>query len=164
MDNLKLGFGVFVLIVFSLAAYTSMGFHRLAMYFPFAVSVLGVVLSGAYVGTLVLARIRGVTGKPVHADKDTVLGGTIEGTIEVPDAASEIRKALPYLAWFIGYILLIALAGIVVASALFLAAFLYREARMRWWGVLISVVSTLVVLYTFSGVMRLYWPRNLFGL
>jgi hypothetical protein len=160
MDNLKLGFGVALFVVFSLAAYTSMGFHRLAMYFPFAVSVLGVVLSGAYVGKLLFARIRGGTEISVHAATDTVL----DGTMEVPDAVSEIRKALPYLAWFIGYILLIALAGIVVASALFLAAFLYREARMRWWGVLISVVSTLVVLYTFSGVMRLYWPRNLFGL
>lgn len=160
MGNLKLGFGVFVFIVFSLAAYTSIGFHRLAMYFPFAVSVLGVVLSGVYVGTLLLSRIRGVAEKPLDPDKATVL----DESMEIPDAVSEIRKALPYLAWFIGYILLIALAGIVVASALFLAAFLYREARMRWWGVLISVVSTLVVLYTFSGVMRLYWPRNLFGL
>ena len=153
MRNLELGFGIFIFVLFSFAAYTSMSFHRLAMYFPFAVSVLGVILSGFYVGKLLIKRRRqtsSAAGEPA-AEIST-------------DAASEIRKALPYLAWFIGYILLIALAGIVVASAIFLAAFLYREARMRWWGVLISVVSTLVILFTFSGVMRLYWPRNLLGL
>ncbi len=162
MRNLELGFGAFIFVLFGLAAYTSFGFHRLAMYFPFAVSVIGLILSGVYVLKLVVTRRR------VDAESSSSESGAgpvgPESTAEFSgDAVSEIRKALPYLAWFIGYILLISLVGVVVASALFLAAFLLREARMRWWGVLISVVSTLVILFAFSSVMRLYWPRNLLG-
>ncbi len=160
MRNLELGFGIFVLVLFSVAAYTSIGFHRLAMYFPLAVSLLGVILSGVFVGKLLVSRRRHVIGESADTDAGMVPTDNVDIS---DDAVSEIRKALPYLAWFIGYILLIALAGVVVASAVFLAAFLYREARMRWWGVLISVVSTLVILFTFSGVMRLYWPQNLLG-
>lgn len=152
MHNLKLGFGILLFVLFSGAAYTSIGFHRLAMYFPFAVSVIGVILSGVYVGKLIFTRRQGQAGPSSETAVDSI------------DAVTEVRKALPYLAWFLGYILLISLAGIVAASVVFLAAFLYREARMRWWGVVVSITSTLVLLLAFSRIMRLYWPRNLLGL
>ncbi len=103
MHNLKLGFGILLFVLFSVAAYTSIGFHRLAMYFPFAVSVIGVILSGVYVGKLIFLRRQGQAGP------------SSEITVDSTDAVTEIRKALPYLAWFLGYILLISLAGIVAA-------------------------------------------------
>ncbi len=145
MRKLSYGFGICVFVIFSAAAYASTGFHRLAMYFPFAVALGGAVLSAIYLITLALE------------ERQSRLPENKEGL-------AEMRRALVYLGWFLGYILLIAIAGLVVASVVFLAAFLYREARMRWWGVLISVAGTLLVLFTISGVMRLYWPRNLLGL
>ena len=83
------------------------------------------------------------------------------------DSKSEEKEyvigSLRYLLWFVGYIVLIYLAGVLVSTAIFLGTFLLFEAKMRWWGVLISIVSTIVLLNIISSVMNLCWPQSLLG-
>ena len=138
---LSLGFSIFVLVLFVAAGIAGLGFQRLAMYYPVAVSMLGTLLSL----NLVILQVRRFRAP---AEDQELL---------------PLRKAFYYLAWFVGYILLIALAGLMVATAVYLGVFLYVQARMRWWGVLISIVSALLVLNLISRVMNLYWPRSLLG-
>ncbi len=142
---LSLGFGIFILLLFVTTGIAGLGFQRLAMYYPVTVSLIGTLLSLIYV----IQQVNQLR-KPVEASR------------EDPDMLP-FDKAFVYLAWFIGYILLISVVGLMVSTACYLGVFLYFQAKMRWWGVLISIASALLVLNLISQVMNLYWPRSLLG-
>ena len=148
-NNLSLGFGILIMVLFLITGIAGTGFQRLAMYFPVTVSSLGFVLSAIFVFLNIRQKIKNpavVTSENETEEKEYFIG------------------SVRYLAWFVGYIVLIYIAGILIATSLFLGAFLFFEAKMRWWGILISVVAALVVLNVISSVMRLYWPQSLLGL
>lgn len=148
-NNLSLGFGILIMILFLITGISSTAFQRLAMYFPVTVSILGFILTGTYNALQIRNRIKTpvvFSDENKNEEKDYFVG------------------SLRYLAWFVGYIVLIYIAGILISTAVFLGAFLWFEAKMRWWGVLISIFSSLVVLNIISATMKLHWPRNVLGL
>ncbi len=150
---LSLGFGIFVLILFAASGIAATGFQRLAMYYPVTVAGIGTFLSVMYVA------------QQTRALKTKKTSTTNESSSEhEKEEALPIRGSLQYLAWFLGYIVLISITGIIIATVVFLGVFLFFEARMRWWGILISIVSSILVLNIISFAMNLYWPRSLLGL
>lgn len=147
-NYLSLGFGILVMVLFLVTGIVGTGFQRLAMYFPVTVSGLGFLLSAIYVGL----HIRTLRKNP---------------TVVTDESKAEEKEfffgSVRYLAWFVGYIVLIYVAGILISTAVFLGTFLLFEAKMRWWGALISIVSAIVILNIISSVMNLYWPQSLLG-
>lgn len=145
MYKLRIGFGTLIFVMFVSAFFASLGFHRLAMYYPVTASGLGAILSGIYVVQQILAARRAAP-QPTS-----------------PEGAT-LRKAIPYIGWFVGYVVLIRLLGIHIATAIFLGSFLLRVARMRKLGVAISMTAAVVLLHLFGNLMNLHWPANLLGL
>jgi hypothetical protein len=66
-----------------------------------------------------------------------------------------------YAAWFFGYLVGIWLVSLVVASGLFVAAFLWREARARWWTALLSGVIVIGLVILAGNVFLIRWPAPL---
>ena len=183
MRKLSIGFGVVLLTVFGVAFYVAMEFHPLARYYPLVATSIGIVLSILFLGQeLRAARAEAAeTAGFVAQDEEAVKREEVlESHGTTPENAGQdsksteheqsgsmeetgIRRTLPYLGWFVGYVVLIRVVGIFVATALFLWMFLYLQARMRWWGILISVVVVVGFLQLMGDFMDLHWPASFLG-
>ncbi len=174
MRRLSIGFGVALLIMFVAAFIVSMDFHRLARYYPLVASGLGVLLSILFLiqesraavaasrsGRIPVSGNRAEQNLPKQDAEQA--RAIIEDEDELLSEGAGIAKTLPYLGWFVGYVALIRVFGIFVATAMFLGAFLGLQARMRWWGVLISMTVVIALLYAMGDVMSLHWPASLVG-
>lgn len=119
-------------------------------YFPLIASAAGMAAALADLAKRALAARR-------------TRGSAEAGPAEAVNQAANAPPAaiLGYAAWFFGYLLAIWLIGLVVASGLFVAAFLWREAKMRWWAALLSgaIVVGLVILA--GNVFYIRWPASL---
>lgn len=119
-------------------------------YFPLIVSSACIVVALADLARRVLAARRKTAGvAPPEAE-------IINDAASAPPAA-----ILRYAAWFFGYLVAIWLASLIVAAGLFVAAFLWREAKVRWWTALVSgfIVVGLVILA--GNVFHIRWPASL---
>lgn len=178
------------LLVFGAAAFTSQGFPFRARVFPMTVGVAGAVLSLiAILKELWVGGRRGVgegdlsgaaagasafegegavdAGKALSTDEsggaDWAVGA--DGSVgahsaeQVPAPGSLVR----YLLWVLGYYAVIWVAGLVVGSGLFVAGFLYREARARVWTAVVAGALTVGALFGLGRVLRLEWISSVFG-
>jgi hypothetical protein len=120
-------------------------------YFPLIISA-GCIVAALFdlVRRPILAR-RAQTAADRSGERDLVNAAAI-----APPAT-----LLKYAAWFFGYLLAIWLVSLVVASGLFVAAFLWREAGARWWTALLSggIVIGLVILA--GNLFLIRWPASL---
>jgi len=160
-DRLRLGFSLVVLCLFAYAGLEALDFSRRARYMPLYVSVAGFTLSALLV-FLECWRMRTAAGR-----------GTRRG-VAIEDLAAEdlfspeeerhrLKTTAYYLLWMVGYVAMIALVGLPVASALFLGAFLLVEARMRPLATALSVAAMLAGLLVLTHLMHLRWPSSLAG-
>ncbi|MEZ4416872.1 MAG: tripartite tricarboxylate transporter TctB family protein [Gemmatimonadota bacterium] len=62
-----------------------------------------------------------------------------------------------YLTWVLAYYGLIWLIGFVIASAVFVVGFLWREARARPWVAALAGTLTGLALWVMGSVLRLQW-------
>lgn len=159
LSSVRIGLTVLIAVMFATMAWTAMGFPELAGYFPLAVGVGG---GGLAVGSLLfdLARWRKV-GSAVGEDV-----GATAAVAEADDAGSAGRtflRALYYLGWTIGYIALIWVVGVLVATPLFLALFLSIEAKVRWRWIILSSAIMVGFLHQVAEILSLYWPESLLG-
>ncbi|MDV2686123.1 tripartite tricarboxylate transporter TctB family protein [Alkalihalophilus lindianensis] len=137
-------FSFFLFVFFALFALEASTFSRLAQFFPYYISIAGAVLSFIYT-TIQIREL--VKNKKVQEELATL----------------NMKRPLKYLAWLIGYVVLIYVLGIIVASILFLASFLYIESKFTVLKTAMSISIVVVGLLLFSNVMNLYWPNNLVG-
>lgn len=137
---------VFLVLVGGLLGWVvveSSSFPSKAGVYPWAVGVLGVVL-------VVVEIILTLTRKSkASEDVDEV---SQLGVVNV------LGKVGPYLLWLAGYYLLIYLFGLVVASALFVFAFLSLVAKARWYLALGAAGVLVAFLLGVSELLNLYWP------
>lgn len=137
-----------LIALFSLAAVTARDFLELAR-FPYYISIGGL-------GILAIKTVADVLGAVRRRGTSVDAAGTESGP--------PVLTTLYYLAWFLGYIGLVALVGIVWGSVVFIAGFLTLETKASWLMTGISVVAVYVALYGISSALNLFWPANLAGL
>lgn len=141
--------------LFALAVAGSLGFPPRARTYPLFVGVLGVLLCTA--GLWAMAREgpepRGEGREPGRGT------GPAEGD-EARSLAVAFRRIVPYLTWLLGYFVVMRAVGLVLASGIFVALFLRREAGVAWGpalGALMAVCGFLVVVGNLFG---LHWPLS----
>jgi hypothetical protein len=95
-------------------------------------------------------------GRRALASRSTIQDGEL-----INEANAPVSTILRYAVWFFGYLLLIWLVSLVVASGLFVAAFLWREAKARWWTALLSGVIVIGLVILAGNVFYIRWPASL---
>lgn len=160
-DRLRLGFSLFVLCIFAYAAFDALDFSRRARYMPLYVSVAGLALSLLLISLELwwARKAGGVTQRREVAIEDLAAQDIFSPEQEY----HRLKTTTYYLLWMIGYVGLIAVVGLPVASTLFLGLFLYIESRMKLPGIALSIAGMLAGLLTLTYLMNLRWPLSLIG-
>lgn len=144
-DILNLIFSAFLFILFIFTTIEALTFTRLAQFFPLYISIAGAFLTLIYLVTKIIAyRKQQTEGR---------------STQTVP-----VLKPLRYIGWILGYLVLIYIGGLLLATAVFLFIFLFFESKMTLIKTSVSVVAVLVGISFLSSALDIYWPTNLFGL
>jgi len=143
-----------ILVVCAAAFAIATGFvPATTRYFPLIASGVCIVV------TLIDLARRALAAKRPHRTSSASVQGQGDLLNEAADAPP--AAILKYACWFFGFLVGIWLVSLVVASGLFVAAFLWREAKARWWTALLSgaVVIGLVILA--GNVFHIRWPASL---
>ncbi|ALA52232.1 tripartite tricarboxylate transporter TctB family protein [Shouchella clausii] len=143
-DLLNIGFTSFLMLVFGFAVFGALQFSRLAQFFPLYVSIAGTVCTAIYLVVLII-RYRKENASSSRA-------------------VVSIARPLRYMAWLLGYIAFIYLVGMLIATSLFLVAFLMFESKMPFIKTALSVAIVLIGISAASSLLGVYWPTNLLGL
>jgi len=126
-------------------------------YFPLIVSAGCILVALADLAKRALAARR--MGSKESAN--TAANTSSQGEVINQTASASPVAILKYAGWFFSYLVGVWLASLVVASGLFVTAFLWREARMRWWAAFLSG-AIVVGLVIFAGnVFHIRWPASL---
>lgn len=143
---------VLMLAICAIAFVIATGFvPATTRFFPVIISAACIVVALADLGRRGLAAVRG---------RRVVAGGLDAELVNL--AASALPAAiLRYAGWFFGYLVAIWLVSLVVASGLFVAAFLWREAKMRWWMAVLSGVIVVGLVIFAGNVFYIRWPASL---
>lgn len=145
---------VVVLVICAVAFAIATGFvPATTRYFPVIVSAACILVALANLAQRALEtrRARGAA----DAKAESLKGGAINQANESPMAI------LRYAAWFFGYLVGIWLIGLIVASGIFVAAFLWREAKLRWWPALLSGAIVIGLVILAAEVFLIRWPSSL---
>lgn len=148
MSRLKLEqilFTLFIGIIFGAAFILAKQFPATAQKFPNALLITGL-------GFTVLHLIRALLSKNTYPKDVTDKG-----------IANQFSKITPYIIWIIGYYLLIFCFGLVIASALFVIAFLIRQANMAWYYSVFSAFIVVTLMLFIGKLLSLKWPFGLLG-
>src|SRR5690625_2221849 len=140
----QLSFTSLLLLFFIYTAVAATSFKELARYFPLYLSVIGAVL-------LFIEVIRQLLTIKKNMKKDEQLH-------------PNIKAVILYTLYLTGYILLVYLIGMIIATVIFLFVFLYFTAKMRLISSIITVIVVVGVLMLFADVMNLYWPKSIFNI
>ncbi len=129
-------------------------------YFPFFVSASCVIVASVDLFRRFLAYRRHAMAS---AENDADKSGSPSALGQINAAAdAPAGVLLVYTAWFFSLLAGTWLVGIVVASGIFVATFLKREAAVRWWTSLVAGI-VVVILVTVAGTfLKLRWPHSLF--
>jgi hypothetical protein len=159
---IRLALGVAILAVFVFAAMEAMHYSRLARYMPLYVSAAGIVFSLLSIG-VDLWRLR--TARALRTTAAIVAPEDFEapGRLSQGEEMQRIRLAMYYLLWVLGYVALIGIVGLPVATAIFLGLFLAIEARMRILGTAVGIGLVLLALLALTRLVNLRWPPSLIG-
>lgn len=131
--------------VSGLAALIALGFPARARVYPLTVSV----------AALVLAVWEGIR-----------LGH--DQTVDpIPPAApllNDVRHAIPYLVWGIGFYVLTWFVGLVPASLVFVTLFLHRHGEVHWPQAVAAGAAVATGLIGLGLWLDLRWPRSVIDL
>lgn len=152
---------IVLLVVFGGAFLMALGYKELAGYFPLGVSALGIVGALTF-----LVRVLFFPRKP-EAPK----GALPEESQSFSDAEYEFfrsltaRDWLQSSAWLAGFYVLLGVAGIYVATAVFTIAYLKFDVKKSWlFSAIYAVVLTGLVWVLFTMVLVLPLPGGLLEL
>ena len=155
---LRLGFSVFLIVLFSYTLWQSIGFPPQAGIFPMVSSAVALVLT---IVTLVIdtakwRREGSAVGDDAPATASTAAyePGTPIGYV--------FARAARYASWLLGYLLLMFLIGVVAAAAVFVTVFLAIEANVRWRYLWLAPVAVVALLLTLANAVNLFWPYAVF--
>ena len=134
-------FSVCILFLFSWTAWQAAGFKKLASYFPLYISLIAIVLAVIQV----IIEIRKYKANTAHEEQEQ----------------SGFGNVIQYIAWFVGYSVVIFILGFIIATGVFLVLFLKLETKYSWLKTALSTAVTIILLLLFGELMNLYWPTGL---
>ncbi|CEI82504.1 hypothetical protein J18TS1_29210 [Oceanobacillus oncorhynchi subsp. incaldanensis] len=143
-DYLNLIFSGFLFSLFTFTLIEALTFSKLAQFFPLYISVAGVILTFVYF----IAQVFTIYKQQKKEENQTIL---------------PLLQPLKYIGWVIGYLLLIFIGGLLLATVIFLFTFLIFESKMKLLSAGISVVFVLICVSLLSSALDIYWPTNLIG-
>lgn len=155
--RLVIAFDAFLLAVFVGMAVIATGFSPLARTFPLTVSVAGVVLAAARLASQMWKYARSSVAVADHGQTDAA--STEENASE-----GTTKRVVRFFGWILGYLLLIKVAGLLIATAIFITAFSRIEARMRWIHIAIVALAALAGLYLLGSLLGIVWPQGMVDL
>ncbi|WP_010531848.1 tripartite tricarboxylate transporter TctB family protein [Lentibacillus jeotgali] len=139
-------FTFFLFIIFCYMGWEANSFSDKAKFFPFFVAIGAAVLSFV---SLVLQSIDLFLRKQKNEHTEDI---------------GEIKRVLQYVLWVVGYIALIYVVGLILATILFLLVFLLVESKFRFVTTVFSTVLVIGGLFLISNILNLYWPSGLLGI
>lgn len=75
-----------------------------------------------------------------------------------------ILRAAIFFGWFVGFLLVMALIGLIPAVPILIVAFMRLEGRERWGLTLIyAAVTTLLIYLVFERTLHIAWPSTYLG-
>lgn len=160
-DRLRLAFGVSLACLFAYTGYEALSFSRLARYLPLYVSVAGFGLALVVVASDLLRLRLEARGQARRAQESE--SAAVEGWDSSGEQPADFARAAYFFSWILGYVGLVALLGLPVASALFLALFLRLVARLSLLAIVAGVAGVLAALLLMTHFMSLRWPPSLLG-
>lgn len=187
--RMRFMFTVFLLLLFGAAFWMALGFLSLARYLPLAVSGLAFVvllvsliidvvayrrsgivagddvpgtasMAGAELKELALAEQERTEGDldlseyGLEALEDERLGG-------IEDPRAILKRSGRVFLWLLGYIIGIAVIGVMAASAIYLVAYLFLEAKTGWRIPVFGTVAILIMMSVMRELLNLEWPPYL---
>lgn len=123
------------------AIVLALSFRPLAAYFPIASAGMVVLFAGIQF----FIDIRNYRAKRPLILQTTETASPLHGL-----GAAGMLSSLRYIAWFFGYLVLLALTGALVSSFVFIVAFIRREAGWTWArsltaGFLVGIVCAVMI-------------------
>jgi hypothetical protein len=98
---------------------------------------------------------RGAVIDPADVALDTVRLGDIEPPSVI------LKRAGTVFAWMLGYVVGIAIVGIVVASAVYLVGYLFLQAKANWKVPVFGTILLIVTMLVMAEGLNLEWPDYL---
>ena len=145
----KIAFDALVLIAFTYAAFTATTFTPGGRWLPLVVSIAGALLAAA---NIALDAIRGFSSKRTLSEEDEK---------QEVEFNTDVRSALYWFGWMVGFAVLIFLFGFLAAAPVWLGLFLRINAKKRWVFTIISVIALVVVLVIIKEFLPLEFPEGL---
>ncbi|WP_213453233.1 tripartite tricarboxylate transporter TctB family protein [Rhizomonospora bruguierae] len=149
----KLTFDALIVAVFAYAAIEATSFTPGGRWLPLFVAIAGVILAVVNIVLDGIGAVRGARANGAAAQADRERNQEFE---------TDVRSALYWLAWLVGYVVLVIVFGALIASPVWLGLFLRTQAKVGWLATLASVVGTVAVLYLFSRYLPFVLPPGIF--
>lgn len=150
----RLFFDFAVVVLFAVAAWSSLDFARLARLFPLTVGVIGTLVGVANLGLDAYRRKLKLADTSEEGDGESIEEGAAD-----PGPASLSRLGY-YVAWLLLYPALIWVFGLNWATVAFLVAFLRADARLPWRSTLAISIAMSVFVNAAMQVLELQWPTS----
>lgn len=145
----KIAFDALVLIAFTYAAITATTFTPGGRWLPLVVSIIGGILAAINVGLDALGAF---------SPKRKLIEEDARQEVEFN---TDVRSALYWFGWMVGFAILIFLFGFLAAAPVWLGLFLRINAKKRWLFTIISVVVLIGVLVLIKEFLPLEFPEGL---
>jgi hypothetical protein len=139
---------------------------------PFGAKIVPLVVGSFTVAMAIIGWLNHIFRRPETADGVTdARQGTTQSLhldLAVDDAGLETRtmlkRAVTFLAWLLGFLVVVALIGMLPTVFLFVILYMRVEGPERWTLALpISAALTLFTYVLFDRLLALPWPRTVLG-
>lgn len=150
-------FTLFLFVVFTLAAIEAKNFTSLASFFPLFTAIIAAILS------LISSLIQGINiyrlkkGKISESDAK-------DNAIELESEDASLGLIFYYMGWVAGYVVIIYLLGLIIATVIFLVLFFMIESKFKILKTLIFTAIVITLIISFGNLMNLHWPTGVINL
>lgn len=153
--NIKVGFTLFMLVVFSYGVYEVKDMVMGAAIFPIAVAGPGLLLI-----LIQLYREIRVSLNPERASANEVVIDV--GSDATMPTKMIYAKGFRFLCWLLGLYLAIYIIGFKMAIPLYFIAFMRLEGKIKWRVIIpVCLVSLYVIYFHFQTLLGVFWPDSL---
>lgn len=153
--KLSLIFSSVLFILFCAMALEARSFPISAMYFPFYLSLVGILLT--FINMIVEYRNLKSTEEDDNDDDDDV------ATFDTPVTHSFKAASLNFL-WFVGYFAMIFTVGFIVATIIYLGLFLKKRTDFKLITIILSIIISIGFLIFLQQALDLKSPTGIIGL